>query len=413
MTLNRKQNDDRSLFENKLHNVCFISKHHSVPSSSSLSFEFPFSKYINVTEITSMTQSTGGHKHEYCKLKDIIAMFPVKPGELKQVNTYGIIKAYDKQKNEIVLMDETYASHPVIINTLYDPNHIRKASNRLRKKDPARKSYRLPCKTGDIIRIHRIHLRRDYTCQSFKAADLVVFRNFKEKDVIPMHLSSNPSFSESDIERVKQLQKLGTEQLMRAEVKLFHSAFTQENFLISNTAFQVLAVQKLDNRHVIVCWNGKPFFEYPCHKSVPLDIISEKLKLSKSTTEIYTEDYVRRLYEAEKLVYITVFGEVHRLTANKLKSLDTIAIYNLVVKPDKFYFGKYSFLVFESEKFGRAIRLCSSKSKIAVVLQKQIEEDFYFNDDFADNSLMSLEISKISAPSRPNNAEEEQQATPQ
>lgn len=302
-------------------------------------------------------------KYEYSTLADILKMFPVPLGGApKRVNTYGVVVSYNKQKNEVVLMDETQATFSTFINPLYDP-HSGKAI-RPKRKDPSRKPVRLPFRTGDILRIHRLLLNRDFTTRSHKVADLVVFKSFRETDFLPTHLSSNPSFSKYDLERVRKLRDLSVAQLLRADVKLIHSAFNGQNMLVTNTAFQVLAVQPEDKRHIVVCWNGLPFTKYPCHASVPLDIIIEKLRLSKRPTENYTFDFVERLYKREKLIFITVYGDVHRLTANKLQPMDFIAIYNLVIKPDKYFYQKYSFLMFESEVYGRAIRLCSPKSKI-------------------------------------------------
>lgn len=312
-------------------------------------------------------------KHKYTTLADILKKFPVPADLPTQVNTYGIILSYDEQKNEVTLMDETRDEFKAYINPVYDPNAGKVVRDK--KKMPVR----LPFKTGDILRIHRLVLNRDFKSRSYKAADLVVFKSFKDKHFVPTYLSTNPSFSQYDVDRVKKLEDLSVTWLLGANVKHIHTFFSnwknpkqpgrRNNYLITHTAFQVVAVEREEKRHIIVAWNGAPFNNYPCHPSVSLDLIIEKFSLAKRPKEGYDVDFIRRLYETEKLIFITVYGQNHRLTAHKLQPMDVIVIFGLIVKPDKFFYEKFSFLLFESEIFGRAIRFCSPKSSIGKLFE--------------------------------------------
>lgn len=171
-------------------------------------------------------------------------------------------------------------------------------------------------------------------------------------------MSANPTIADSDREKVQAISEWNTSYLLARNVRQTKCKL----YYLCDTAFQVLCSFVFEKRIILVCWNGNPFEQFPCYHSIGVQQILEVLSQCRSQ-HIYTEDFIKKIYDTNKLVFISVYG-IHRTVALALKPLDTIIVYNLLIKSDKFYYGMYSYLVFDGLSYGRTIRVANYNSEI-------------------------------------------------
>ena len=107
-------------------------------------------------------------------------------GPVKLVNIYGVILWYNQEKQEVYIMDETKESFALSVNLVYNSSLDKKKNRKpeqknrgLTKKEVIK---RMHLRSGDIIRVHRLMLQKDFTRKSIKASDLVVCKDKKSVD---------------------------------------------------------------------------------------------------------------------------------------------------------------------------------------------------------------------------------------
>lgn len=132
-------------------------------------------------------------------------------------------------------------------------------------------------------------------------------------------------------------------------------------YKIINLAAQVLAVRSLPNRHILACWNGKPIEGSPSYCAFDLDSIIYSISQFPKA-HYYTPEYIKRLYDKGHIIFVTVFGGEHQIVTERLQALDTVILYNIVTKPSDFHFGRFSYLIYSKNKYGRTIRLAEPQS---------------------------------------------------
>lgn len=168
----------------------------------------------------------------------------------------------------------------------------------------------------------------------------------------------NPTLVDSDKEKVKSLSEWNASYLLSREIYDSH----YKDYILCDTVFQVLCSVIFEKRVVLVCWNGNPFTNYPCYQSITVEQILDTLSRCRSR-HIYTEDFIRHIHNENQLIFISIFG-IHRTVAITLKPLDTIIAYNLLIKSDKFYYGRFSYIMYDGILFGRTLRVAAYNSEI-------------------------------------------------
>lgn len=136
-------------------------------------------------------------------------------------------------------------------------------------------------------------------------------------------------------------------------------------YSVESAVFQVLCTLKHENRIIIACWNGNPFDEYPCMQLIKVQQIIDTLN-SVNKQHVYNENFIRKLYNEYKIVFISVYG-LHRVVAITLRPLDTIVVYNLLIKYDKFNYGMHSYIMHDGLLYGRCIRAPDYESEIGII----------------------------------------------
>ena len=150
---------------------------------------------------------------------------------------------------------------------------------------------------------------------------------------------------------------------MENKIKLINVSKQQ---YITDAAFQVLTTVINENRTILVCWNGKPFGEeFLCETSfINYEIIAKALERSRAR-HCYSNEHIRMLHRSKKLFLINVYGS-HLTVANRLVPMDFIVCYNILIKPDYLRVGRYSYIMYDGNSYGKMIRVCGPKSLIGM-----------------------------------------------
>lgn len=288
---------------------------------------------------------------QYLTLEDVFNEYPLEKNSII-VSIFAIIQSYDPEKGVLIVMDETRKDFAI--------KFIRPIIHTRPQCVSVNQSPRLPTRTGDIIRINKLFLHEDFTrtCNVFE--DIVIFESFKDEIFNPFFVDQNGrEFTDEDRNKVTVLTHLNVAFLLEANVR---STRTKYQYLV-DTAFQVLCKFKYDNRIILACWNGCPFEDYPCMQLIKVRQIIDTLNGSESKPNVYSEEFIRKIYDQHGIVFISVYG-IHRVVATALKPLDFIVVYNLLIKSDNFYYAKHSFIVFDGLNYGRCIRLVDENSEL-------------------------------------------------
>ncbi|UXI17679.1 sushi nidogen and EGF-like domain-containing protein 1 [Sarcoptes scabiei] len=314
------------------------------------------SKIQTSIEIHQATKVLSKQEYDYIKLAEISLMYPLKSTKL--VSIYGVIHSYRDQI--MTIMDETLSEFK-FFPRFHSTNEDYDSSN-------------LPFRIGDIIRIHRLALNPDYTRRSTNIKNIVVFESFSNQIFKPLSLASSFTIAQYDRDRVAALTRFSINKLINEPI----IKETSENTSILHAAFLVLDAIDLDNRTIICCLTPNHFINktFQSHPIVSFEKISAKFETNRSKFP-FSLEILEKLYRNSKLIYIIIFGS-HRFIAKHLNTSDVIIVYNLYKKPDRFYPGKYSYLLLDGDAFGQCLRVAESQSEIAMSMKNSI--DTYFND---------------------------------
>lgn len=186
------------------------------------------------------------------------------------------------------------------------------------------------------------------------------------------YIAKNPTFEDFDKKRFKELFSWDIGRLLAPE------GTNKDPTIVTDGVFMVLAVTPVNNRHIIVCLNGRPFPGYPSSKVIEkhnllaiwngsIDALNVLADSSPGMAE-WLEEKFEILYDLGALIFLTAFGS-HNQVAATLRPLDIIVAHNIVIKVDA-YFSGFSYLVYDGKQFGRDLRkvdnLAEKKTKIGM-----------------------------------------------
>lgn len=167
-------------------------------------------------------------------------------------------------------------------------------------------------KTGDILRVHRLHVVSSKTYLISKASDVVVFPSFMDQDSLNFEYKTtaeNPTLERSHFDRVNQLEMWLSKDLLQAS---FCSIKTTG---WTNIVFRIADIVSSSARCVLIVHDGtKP--NLPLHWML-------------SSDHEHSDDYI-----LEHLVTISVWDR-HAQKASKFNKGDLAVIFNLEISKGK------------------------------------------------------------------------------
>ncbi|KAI7689975.1 hypothetical protein SSS_02866 [Sarcoptes scabiei] len=358
-----------------------LSPYRIISSTPVVDKKFPTNASISLNG--TRDENDDDHHSHYLSFEDVFNLFPLNCN-FKTVSIYGIIESFDSSNGTLLLMDQTRKHFAVYANIV--PPKSEKSRTRL------------PTRPGDIIRIIDLRLHSNFTKTCSDVANCVIFESFQDLKFNPLSVNQTQKFEAIDHQIVETLTDFNLKYIMNAVLRPLRN-----DCLVVDVAFQILCTFKYDYRYILACYNGRPFNSFPCIPLIKFAQIIDSID-AIDESNCYTEEFLHKIYHNHEITFISVYGS-HRCVAMSLQPLDTIIVYNLLIKHDKFNYGKFSYFLYDGQSFGKYIRVAKRNSEIAQRIRAQIENESLNYE----NSIFSEPVSIVDVTDESIIAEENQE----